>query len=75
VRPDVDHGEDPHRLSLVPDNRLDLVGLKLCRGDPSDFSVAETTTPAGCSFQPAMNCIPGDPFDSSDSRLVQTLDT
>jgi hypothetical protein len=25
--------------------------------------------------QPTMNCIPGDSFDSSDGRLVQTLDT
>jgi hypothetical protein len=74
ARPDVDHGEDPHRLSLAPDNRPDLVRLKLCHGEPADFSVAETTTPAGRSFQPAMHCIPGDSLGSSDGGLVEAFD-
>jgi hypothetical protein len=74
-RPDIDHGEDPHRLFLAPDDRSDLVCLKLYRGEPSYLSITEATTAASCLFQPAMNRIPGNSFDSSDSRLVHTLDT
>jgi hypothetical protein len=74
-RPDVDHGEDPDRLFLAPDNRFDLVCLKLYRGQPSYFSIAEATTPSGCSFQPAMDRMPGNSLDSSDGRLIQALDT
>ena len=70
-----DHGEDPDLLFLAPDDRFDLVRLKLCRGKPSYCSIAEATTPEGCSFQPAMDRIPGDSFDSSDGRLIQALDT
>src|SRR5262249_39647203 len=58
-----------------PDDRFNLVCLKLYRGEPSYFSIAEATTPASCSFQPAMDCVPGDLLPSSDGRLIQAFDT
>ena len=48
--PHLDHDEDPHRLLLAPDDRSDLVCLKFSSGEPSHFSITETTTPSGCSF-------------------------
>jgi hypothetical protein len=54
---------------------LDLIGLKFPQGESSYPSIIEPAAPGGCSFQPAMYCIPGDFFDSSNGRLVQTLDT
>ena len=58
-----------------PLDRSDLVCLKLYDGEPSYFSIAETTTPDGCPLQPAMYRIPCDSLDSSDGGLVQTFDT
>src|SRR5262249_47137686 len=55
------------------DDRSDLVGLKFRSREILDFSIIEPTTPAGCSFQPAMNRIPGDSFDSSDGGLVEAF--
>jgi hypothetical protein len=49
--------------------------LKLYRGKLSYFSITEATTPAGCSFQPTMDRIPGNSLDPSDGGLIQTLDT
>jgi hypothetical protein len=60
-------------LLLATDDRSDLVGLKFRSREILDFSVIEPTTPAGCSFQPAMNCIPRDSFDSSDSGFVEAF--
>jgi len=63
------------RLSLAPHDRSDLVCLKLYDGQPSYFSIAEMTTPDRCPLLPAMNRIPCDSLDSSDSGLVQTFGT
>ena len=63
---------------IVPYPRDDcshLVGLKLCHGEPFDFSITEATTPVRCSFQPAMHRIPSNSLDSSYSGLVQDFDT
>jgi hypothetical protein len=73
-RPHLDHREDPDRLFLASDDCFDFVCLKLYHRESFYFSVVETTAPGSCSFQPAMNRIPGDSLDSSNGRLVQTLD-
>jgi hypothetical protein len=36
--------------------------------------MAEPTTPGSCSFQPTMDCIPGNALGSSDGRFVQAFD-
>jgi hypothetical protein len=64
--PDLDHDEDPDLLLFASDDCSDLIGLKFRAGESFYFSVIEPTTPCGCPFQPAMNCIAGDPLDSSD---------
>jgi hypothetical protein len=73
-RPDFNHGEDPGWLFLTPYDCSHLVCLKLCHGEPFYFSIAEATTPVRCSFQPAMDRIPGHSHDSSHGGLVQPLD-
>jgi len=73
--PDIYHHEDPNGLFVASDNRLDLIGLKLPQSEPSHSSIIEAPTPSCCSFQPTMHRIPGDSFGSSNSELVQTLDT
>jgi hypothetical protein len=74
-RPDVDHNENPDRLFPAPNDRSDLVCLKLRDGESLYISIVEATTTAGCFFQPAMNRIPGNSLDSSDGGFVQTFDT
>jgi hypothetical protein len=61
--------------SLLPDDRFDFVCLKLHHREFFYFSVVETTAPDPGSFQPAMDCIPGDSLTRANGRLVQTLDT
>src|SRR4030095_4052528 len=73
-RPHLDHGEDPDWRFLASDDRFDFVCLKLCDGEPIYFSIVEATTPGGCSFKPAMNRIPGNSLDPSDSRFAHALD-
>jgi hypothetical protein len=72
--PDVDHGEDPYWPFLASDHRPDLINLKFRDGESFDFAMAEPTTPGGRSFQPTMNCIPGNALGSSDGRFVQAFD-
>jgi hypothetical protein len=54
---------------------LDLIGLKFRSRKILDFSVIESATAGACLLQPAMNRIPGNCFDSSDRRLVQSIYT
>jgi hypothetical protein len=48
--------------------------LKLRDGEPIYFSIVEVTTPGGCSFKPAMNRIPSNSFDPTDSRFAHAFD-
>ena len=73
-RPHLDHGEDPDWRFLASDDRFDFVCLKLRNGEALYCSIVEATTPGGCSFQPAMDRIPGNSLDSSDGRFVHTFD-
>src|SRR5262249_44009151 len=73
--PDIDHNEDPDRLLLVPHNGSDFVRLKFRDGKTPYFLITKLTAAGACSFQPAMNCVPAEPVDSSDGRLVQAFDT
>jgi len=73
-RPHFDHGEDPDWLFLAPDDRFDFVCLKLHDREPIYSSIAEATTPGGCSFKPAMNRVPGNSLDASDGRFVHPFD-
>ena len=63
-RLDFDGSEDPDRLLLTPDDGSDLVGLKLRDGEPRYFLIVKATTTAACSFQPAIDSVPGDSLDS-----------
>jgi hypothetical protein len=72
--PDVDHGEDPYWPFLASHHRSDLINLKFRDGESFDFAMAEPTTPGSRSFQPTMNCIPGNALGSSDGRFVQAFD-
>jgi hypothetical protein len=74
-RPDVEHNENPDRLFPAPDDRSDLVCLNLHHRESFYFSIIETTTAAGCLFQPTMNRIPGNSLDSSNGGLDETFDT
>jgi hypothetical protein len=72
--PDVDHGEDPYWPFLASDHRSDLINMKFPDGESFDFSMAEPTTAASCSFQPTMNCIPSNALGSSEGRFVPAFD-
>jgi len=74
-RRDVDHYEDPDLLLFASDDCSDLIGLKFRDGKTFNFSMTKSATASGCSFQPAMNCIPGDLLGSSNSRLIEAFDT
>src|SRR5262249_26092179 len=69
------HNEDPDRLLLVSHNGSDFVRLKFRDGKAFYFSIIKLTATGGCSFQPPMNCVPAEPVDSSDGRLVEAFDT
>jgi hypothetical protein len=73
-RPHFDHGEDPHRLFLASHDRFDFVCLQLRDREPIYSSIVEATTPIGCSCKPAMDRIPGNSLDPSDSRFAHAFD-
>jgi len=66
--------KDPDRVLLAPDDRADLVCLKLHDGKSRCPSIVEATTGTGGPFEPAINRIPGESLHSSDRRLIQPFD-
>ena len=66
--------KDPDRVLLAPDDRADLVCLKLHDDKSRCPSIVEATTGAGGPLQPAINRIPGESLHSSDRRLIQPFD-
>jgi hypothetical protein len=48
--------------------------LKLLDGQSCDFAIVELMTRFGGPCEPAINRIPGDSLDASDSGLVQAFD-
>jgi hypothetical protein len=70
-RPDLDGGEDPRWLLLSLDDRSDLVGLKFRGPEPGCFFIIEVTAAVARFFQPAIDGIPGNALDSSDSEPIR----
>ena len=62
------------RLLFTPDDRSDFIRLEFHSRESLNFSITKPPTAGGSPFQPPMHCVPGDLFDSSNSKLIQTLD-
>jgi hypothetical protein len=70
-----DGSEDPNgRLIFAADQRADLVRLQFTDSNFGDLFMVEAATTGSSFLQPAIHGIPRDLLESSDGRLIDSLD-